>query len=78
MKLGFAAEPFDRRDLAPIALGGQHQARKHTPPIDQHRAGSARALVAALLGAGKCQSLTEDIQQRVSAGDTQLIRHTIN
>jgi hypothetical protein len=78
MKLGFAAEPFDRRDLAPIALGGQHQARKHTPPIDQHRAGSACALVAALLGAGKCQSLTEDIQQRVSAGDTQLIRHTIN
>jgi hypothetical protein len=78
MKLCFAAKSLDRCDLAPIALGGQHQTRKHTPPIDQDRAGSAGALAAALLGAGKCEALTEDLQQRVVACDTQLVRHTIN
>ena len=57
-------QPLDRRDLAPIVLHRQREARQDTLAIDQHRARAARSLVAALLGAGQVQMLAEMIQQR--------------
>jgi hypothetical protein len=41
----------------------ERQARHHTLAVDQHRAGAAGALVAALLRAGQAQVVTQGVQQ---------------
>lgn len=57
-------EPLDRGHLAPLVLDGQSQARQDPLPVDEHRAGAARALVAPLLRAVKAKMLTHEIHQR--------------
>ena len=72
MQLAIARQALDRRDLATLALSGQHQTRQHASPVDQHRARAAGALVAALLGAGEPQPVAERIQQCLVTGNAQL------
>ena len=65
-----AGQALDRRDLPALGHGGQRQAGQHAAAVDQHRAGAALALVAALLGAGQRQVLAQRIQQ----GDARVER----
>ena len=58
------AEPFDGGDLAALVLHGQREAAVDALAVDQHRAGAAGALVAALLGAEQVQLLAQQIEQR--------------
>ncbi len=42
----------------------ERQARIDAPAVDDHRAGAALAVVAALLGAGEMQMLAQRVEQR--------------
>ena len=57
-------QAFDRGDRAALVLHRQRQARQDALAVDQHRAGAAGALVAALLGAGEMQVLAQQVEQR--------------
>ena len=58
------AETFDRHDLVALVHDGERQARVDAPAVDQHRAGAALPVVAALLGAGQVQVLAQRVEQR--------------
>ena len=62
-----AGQPFNGRDLAPLALGRQQQAREHRLAIDQHGACAALAQLAAVLGAGELQIFSQHLEQRLVA-----------
>src|SRR5919107_4775731 len=55
--------PLDGGDLPAVVLDGQGQARVDPHAVDEHRAGTAGALVAALLGAGHPEPLTQRVEQ---------------
>ena len=46
-------DALDRGHLGAVGLHRQHQARPHRPPVEHHRAGAARALLAGDVGAGE-------------------------
>jgi hypothetical protein len=54
-------QPFDRYNTASFRLDGEDQARAHSGPVDDHRAGSAHAVLAADVGAGQPQRVTQAI-----------------
>ena len=56
-------QALDRGDPAAFDARGEREAGQHAAPIDEHRAGAALALIAALLRAGQLESLAERIQQ---------------
>ena len=49
------AQPLDGDDLVALVHDRERQAGVDAPAVDQHRAGAALAVVAALLGAGECR-----------------------
>ncbi len=55
------SQALHRGDLAPIGGGGQHQAAAYGFPIDDHRAGSAVAVLTPQVGAGQPQMLPEQV-----------------
>ena len=57
-------QALDGRDLAAVVSSGQGQARVDAPAVDQHGAGAALAVVAALLGAGQAELLAQGVEQR--------------
>src|SRR5215217_3577432 len=56
-------QPLDRRDLPALEGGGERQARQDAPPVDEHRAGPALPLVAALLRAGEREPFAQRVEQ---------------
>ena len=58
------AEALDGDDLAARILDGQRETRQDPLAVDEHRAGTAGALVAALLRPGEAEMLSEGIEQR--------------
>ena len=58
------AQAFDRHDLVALVHDGERQARVDAPAVDQHGAGAALPVVAALLGAGQVQMLAQRVEQR--------------
>ena len=63
MELAARREALDGEDLRALALEGQYQAGVHHFPVQQHRAGPALTLAAAVLGASQLQVIAEDIEQ---------------
>ena len=53
---------------------GERQAGIDPPPVDDHRAGAALAVVAALLGAGQVQMLAQRVEQRGARVELELVR----
>ena len=51
---------------APVILHRERQARQDALAVDQHRAGAARALVAALLGAREPRPLAQQVEQALA------------
>ena len=56
-------EAFDRRHRIALMHHRQGQAAVDPPPFDDHRAGAALAMIAALLGAGQVQLFAQGIEQ---------------
>ena len=66
-------EAFDGGDLLALDARGERQARQHAAAVDQHRAGAALAMVAALLGAGQADVLAQRVEQRGPHVERQLM-----
>src|SRR5712691_12687851 len=52
-------EPLDRDDAVPVRLRRQHEARTDERAVEQHRAGTALALLAGVLRARQAEPLAE-------------------
>ena len=62
-------QAIDGRDGFAFHLGGEQQATVHRLAVDQDRAGSTVADVAAFLGAGQTQLLAQHVKQRLARLD---------
>ena len=64
VQLAAVREPLDRGDLAAVGLQREVGARVHRPAVDQHHAGAALGVVAALLGAGQPELAAQHGEER--------------
>ena len=55
---------LDCRDAFAFALGGQRQTAKNAAAVDDHRARSALAVIAAFFRAGQPEPFTQGVEQR--------------
>ena len=65
-------EALDGAHVAAIDLADGHQAGVHHLAVEEHRAGAALALAAALLGAGQAEVLAQHVEQPAHAGHRDL------
>src|SRR5262245_34107231 len=68
VELRVAGEPLDRADLGAVAHGGELQAGGDRVAVHDHRASTASADAAAVLGAGEVQVFTEHVHKQAVAG----------
>ncbi|MNE58912.1 hypothetical protein D3C80_1539730 [compost metagenome] len=71
MKLLAAGQPLDGDQLGAVTHHCQGQAGVDAPAVTQHRTGSTLTVVAAFLGAGQVQMLTQQVKQRGPRVDLQ-------
>jgi hypothetical protein len=71
-------QPLDRRDLPALQGGGEGQARQDAPPVNEHRAGPALALVAPLLRAGQLEPFAQGVEQHDARIDVQGCRRAVD
>ena len=64
IKLAILGQAFDGRDLAPIGLHGEMQARFHDFAVEQHRASAALADDATDMGTGQANGLAQEMRQQ--------------
>ena len=64
--------------LSTLVHDRERQAGSDPPPIDDHRARAALALIAALLGAGEKQALAQRIEQRGPRVEFELAGHAVH
>ena len=57
-------EPLDGGDLTVLGRDREHQAGAHRPPVDQHRAGTADAVLAADVGAGEAEVVAQRVGEQ--------------
>ena len=69
MQRAVVGQALDGGDLGAVLHDGQGQAGIDAPAVDQHRAGAALAVVAALLGAGQVE-WSRSASSRVVQGAT--------
>ena len=72
------SKALDGRDLAAVLHHGEREARIDAPPVEQHRAGAALAVVATLLGSGQVEMVAQGIEQRGPRRDFELPLHAID
>ena len=70
VQLVAVGEALDRRDLAAVGLQREVGARVHGLAVEQHHAGAALGVVAALLGAGQADLVAHHRQQASVPGST--------
>ena len=63
MQLAVVRESFDRGHLGAVGLRRQHRARLDRLAVDEHRAGSAQARLAADVGSGQPEHFSEVVHQ---------------
>ncbi len=70
MQRAVGGQPFNRGHRAAFILDRQREAGENPFSIHQHRAGPARALIAALLCASQTRVIPQEVEQgaRVSPG----------
>jgi hypothetical protein len=71
-------QPLDRRDLPALQGGGEGQARQDAPPVNEHRAGPALALVAPLLRAGQLEPFAQGVEQHHARIDFEGLRRAVD
>ena len=72
------AEAFDRGDLRALRRGCQREASVDSTAIDQHGAGSALAVIAALLATGQVKVLTEGIKEAGAGVERERLRVAVD
>ena len=78
MQRASLGQAFDCRDLRTVFHDRQREARVDPPAIDQHGAGAALAVVAALFGPGEVEIETQCVEQRGPRRDGQLALHAVD
>ena len=71
-------EPFDGRDLVAVVSDREAQTRVDRGAVDQDRAGAALAVVAALLGPGEPEAVTQRVEQDHVGCHVQLLALTVD
>ena len=64
MQRAVRRQALDGGDLGAVLHDRERQAGIDPPPVDQHRAGAALAVIAALLGAGQVEMVAQRVEQR--------------
>src|SRR5215472_2255547 len=75
VQLAGGGQALDGADLVPVGLDGQHGARLHRAPVDQHGARAAVGGVASHVGAGQAEPAADQVgqqQPRLHLGDLLL------
>jgi hypothetical protein len=67
---GLAGKALDRRHLVAAGLGRQDRAGLHRDAVERHRAGAALRGVAADVGAGEAQLITEEVDEESAGRDS--------
>ena len=62
--IGARRDAFDGKDLVPIGLHRQHQARPRRMSVEQNGAGAAYAMLAAEMRAGQAKLVPQEIRKR--------------
>ena len=65
-------QAFDRHDLVVGVHDGERQARVDAPAVDQHRAGTALPMIAALFSAREMEMLAQRVEQRCTRVQLEL------
>src|SRR6266545_284667 len=63
-RLAGRRDSLDRADLVAVGLDRQHEAGADRLAVDEHCAGAAHAVLAADVGAGEIQVLTQEVRER--------------
>src|SRR6185436_15265723 len=69
---------FHRRDLVPVRLHREHQAGARRPAVDEHGARAADAVLAAEMGAGQAELLTQEVGKGVAGLDLRFVAAAID
>ena len=77
-KLPVGREPFDRRDLLPLRLEGEHRAGVDGLAPDDHGAGPAGGAVAHLLGSREVEVVAQRVEQGHARLDLDLLGRAID
>ena len=72
MQRAVRRQAFDGGDLRAVLHHRQREAGIDAPAVDQHRAGAALAVVAALLGAGEVEMVAQRVEQGRPRRDLEL------
>ena len=72
------AEAFDRDDVVALVHDGERETRVDPASVDQHGARAALTVVAALLGAGQMQVLSQRVEQRRAQIELELDGLTVD
>ena len=72
------AQPLDGGDAVALVHDRQREARRDPPPVDDHGARAALALIAPLLGAGEVQVLAQRVEQRRPRVELELAGYAVH
>ena len=78
MQLVVEGKTLDRRDLASLGLEREVGAGVHGLAVEQHHAGPALRVVAALLGAGQPDLLANDVEEARAGLDLDRVRDAVD
>jgi RimJ/RimL family protein N-acetyltransferase len=78
MQLAALGKSLDGGDLAAVGLEGEVGARVHRAAVDQHHAGPALGVVAALLGARQPELAPQDGEERPAGVELERVRPVVH
>jgi hypothetical protein len=73
VQVSIIGKPLDRDDLGILMRDGESETTVHASAVEQHGAGAALPVVAALLRAGEPKVLAKYVKERRSGIDGQLV-----
>src|SRR5215217_4792822 len=77
-RAGCGREPFNRHYALPLERADGRDARPHSHSVDEHRAGAALPLTAAVFGPGEAELGAEHRQQRFGRRDVDTLVATVD
>ena len=72
------ADALNRRDLLPLAAGGQQRTRHHGHAIHQHRASAARRIITSALRSSQSKTLPQHVEQQRAGLNRNLVRAPVD
>jgi hypothetical protein len=78
METGVIGQALDGGHMVAVVGDGEGEAAVDTTATDEHGAGAALAVVAALLGAGQAELLAEQVEQGEAGVDDECVVDTVD